>query len=168
MKMILAHETAHVARGHWLLRKNEPKYSQCRSVMMNCEINADWTAAYWLINELLYDTIDGDPHSRIIAYRRNTLVYLWTVRIFSAYLSLSWFSRNEDREWTEETLKSFVNNESATHPIYQFRLFCMLNKVKEHLDHMGEVSEKEANYLLTADNFPIDKSVYNEVWSIVK
>lgn len=31
-KMILAHETAHVAREHWLLRQNEPEYS--RTVML--------------------------------------------------------------------------------------------------------------------------------------
>lgn len=164
VKMILAHETAHVARGHWLLRESEPEYSQSRNVKMNCEINADWTAVYWLINELLYDTIDGNPHSRIIAYKKNTLIYLWAVRIFSAYLSLSWFSRNENREWTVETLKEYVSNESASHPIYQFRLFCMLNKVKEQLEHMGEISERETHFLLTADNFPINKSVYDEVW----
>ena len=41
IKMILAHETAHVARGHWTLRMKEPEYSQTRNVMMNCEINAD-------------------------------------------------------------------------------------------------------------------------------
>ena len=49
IKMILAHETAHVARGHWNLRVKEPEYSQTRNVMMNCEINADWTAALWMI-----------------------------------------------------------------------------------------------------------------------
>ena len=27
IKMILAHETAHVARGHWTLRMKEPEYS---------------------------------------------------------------------------------------------------------------------------------------------
>ncbi len=164
LKMILAHETAHVARGHWLLRQNEPQYSQSRNVMMNCEINADWTAAHWLLNELLYDTVDGNPHSRMIAYERNTLIYLWAVRIFAAYLSLSWFSRNEDREWTEDTIQDFLADEEATHPIYQFRLFCMLNKVKEQLDHMGKVSERESHFLLTVDECPIDKSVYDEVW----
>lgn len=164
LKMILAHETAHVARGHWLLRQNEPKYSQIRNVMMNCEINADWTAAYWLLNELLYDTIDGNPYSRMIAYKRSTLIYLWAVRIFAAYLSLSWFSRNEDREWTKDILKDFLEDEEATHPIYQFRLFCMLNKIKEQLDHMGKTSEQEFHFMLTVDNQPIDKSVYDGVW----
>lgn len=164
LKMILAHETAHVARGHWLLRQNEPEYSQSRNVMMNCEINADWTAAYWLLNELLYDTIDGNPHSRMIAYKRSTLIYLWAVRIFAAYLSVSWFSRNEDREWTEDTLKDFLKDEEATHPIYQFRLFCMLNKIKEQLDHMEKTSEQASHFMLTADNYHIDKSVYEEVW----
>jgi hypothetical protein len=162
--MILAHETAHVARGHWLLRQNEPEYSQSRNVMMNCEINADWTAVYWLLNELLYDTVDGNPHSHVIAYQRSTLIYLWAVRVFAAYLSLSWFSRNEDREWSEDTLKDFMTNEKATHPIYQFRLYCMLSKVRAQLDHMGEISEHESHILLTADNYPIDKSVYAEVW----
>lgn len=164
LKMILAHETAHVARGHWLLRQNEPEYSQSRNVMMNCEINADWTAVYWLLNELLYDTVDGNPHSHVIAYQRSTLIYLWAVRVFAAYLSLSWFSRNEDREWSEDTLKDFLTNEKATHPIYQFRLYCMLSKVRAQLDHMGEISEHESHILLTADNYPIDKSVYAEVW----
>ena len=40
----------------------------------------------------------------------------------------------------------------------------MLSKAKEQLDHMGEISEHESHILLTADNYPIDKSVYAEVW----
>ena len=164
LKMMLAHETAHVARGHWLLRVNEPEYSMTRNVMMNCEINADWTAAIWLINELLYDTVDGNPYTPVICYDKKTLIHLWSVRIFAAYLSLSWFSRNDARIWSRETIKEFVNKDTANHPIYQFRLFCMLNKVKDHLDHMGRASEKEAHHLYTADKCSIDKSVYDEVW----
>lgn len=164
LKMILAHEVAHVARGHWLLRMKEPEYSMTRNVMMNCEINADWTAATWLINELLYDTVDGNPCTPVICYNKTTLIYLWSVRIFAAYLSLSWFSRNDDRIWSHETITEFVSKDTATHPIYQFRLFCMLNRVKEHLDHMGRVCEKESQHLYTADKCPINKSVYDEVW----
>ena len=167
LKMILAHEVAHVARGHWLLRIKEPEYSMTRNVMMNCEINADWTATIWLINELLYDTIDGDPCTPIICYNKDTLIYLWSIRIFAAYLSLSWFSRNQDRIWSRKTITEFINKYTANHPIYQFRLFCMLNKVKEHLDHMGKASEEETHYLLTADNYPINKSVYDKVWENV-
>ena len=68
IKMILAHETAHVARGHWNLRIKEPEYSQMRS--------------------------------------------------------------------------EFIKKSEATHPIYQFRLFCTLKHIKEHLDHMAEKSNE--------------------------
>lgn len=58
LEMILAHETAHIARGHWNLRMNDTEYSLQRNVMMNCEIQADHTAVKWLLNELLYDTVE--------------------------------------------------------------------------------------------------------------
>ena len=164
IKMILAHETAHVARGHWNLRINEPQYSQTRNVMMNCEINADWTAAFWIINELLYDTINGDPHFPILAYKRKDLIYLWSVRILAIYISLSWSERNEDRVWTEDTIEEFIRKSSATHPIYQFRLFCTLNHIKEHLDYKAAQCKKSGYVLKTVDNIPLDEKLFKQVW----
>ena len=108
IKMILAHETAHVARGHWNLRVKEPEYSQTRNVMMNCEINADWTAALWMINELLYDTVADDPQFPVLAYKSKDLIYLWSVRILATYISLSWIERNEDTEAYETNWMSTV------------------------------------------------------------
>ena len=164
LKMILAHETAHVARGHWNLRMNEPEYSQRRNVMMNCEINADWTAAIWMINELLYDTITDDPQYPILGYKRNELIYLWSVRILAIYISLSWIERNEDRVWTENTISEFIKRSSATHPIYQFRLFCTLNRIRTHLDHMAEKNKSRGYVLKTADNTPLDENLFMQVW----
>lgn len=165
LKMILAHETAHVARGHWNLRVKEPEYSQERNVMMNCEINADWTAALWMLNELLYDTVNGDPQFNILAYKRKDLIYLWAVRILAVYVSLSWIARNEDRVWTEKTITDFKDDAKATHPIYQFRLFCTLNHIKEHLDHMCEENRKSDYALRTADNTPLDEGLFTQVWN---
>lgn len=164
VKMKLAHETAHVARGHWNLREKEPEYSQTRNVMMNCEINADWTAAIWMINELLYDTVTDDPQYPVLAYKRKDLIYLWSVRILAVYLSQSWIERNEDRVWTEKTISDFVEKSSATHPIYQFRLFCTLNHIKEHLDHMAKQNKKDGYALRTADNTPLDEKLFTQVW----
>lgn len=163
-KMILAHETAHVARGHWNLRMKEPEYSQTRNVMMNCEINADWTAALWMLNELLYDTLTKDPQFNILAYKRKDLIYLWAVRILAIYISLSWTERNEDRVWTEKTVSDYVKNTSATHPIYQFRLFCTLNRIKKHLDHMAKKNKEDGYVLRTADNTPLDETLFMQVW----
>lgn len=165
LKMILGHETAHVARGHWLLRKNEPDYSLQRNVMMNCEINADWTAAHWILNELLYDTIDGNPHGNILAYTRENYIHLMSIRIFSIYLSLSWTQQDDnDRTWTEEKIETFLKNASATHPIYQFRLFNVLNRIKSHLDHMAKQNQKEDNSILTADGHSLDKNLFDGIW----
>lgn len=165
LKMILAHETAHIARGHWLLRKSEPEYAGQRNVMMNCEINADWTAANWLLNELLYDTADADPHSNVLAYTKEVLIHLMSVRILAIYLSLSWMQQDEgDRHWTAETLKEFVEKDEATHPIYQFRLFCVLNKIKEQLDHMAKQNKKDNYALITADRKPLCKEMFDEIW----
>ena len=165
IKMILAHETAHVARGHWNLRMREPEYSQTRNVMMNCEINADWTAAIWMLNELLYDTVTDDPQFPVLAYKRSDLIYLWSVRILAIYISQSWTERNEDRIWTEETISKFVKKSGATHPIYQFRLFCTLNRIKEHLEHMAEKNKKYGYVLRTADNTPLDEELFSMVWN---
>lgn len=164
VKMILAHETAHVARGHWNLRMKEPAYSQTRNVMMNCEINADWTAAFWMLNELLYNTVTDNPQGSILAYKRKDLIHLWSVRILATYISLSWIERNEDRVWTKKTITDFVEKSSATHPIYQFRLFCTLNHIKQHLDHMAEQNKKTGYVLRTADNTPLDEELFKHVW----
>lgn len=166
LKMLLAHETAHVARGHWLLRKNEPEYSQQRIVMMNCEINADWTAAYWILNELLYDTIDGNPYSNKLIYTRDTLIHIISIRILSVYLSLSWKQKEEgDRNWTEETLDSFLKNTIATHPVYQFRLYNVLNQIKRHLEHMSKKCKEYDYALKTADDIPLDEELFDDVWN---
>ena len=98
IKMILAHETAHVARGHWNLRMKEPDYSQTRNVMMNCEINADWTAALWMLNELLYDTVTDDPQFPILAYKRKDLIHLWSVRILAMLKIQRQILKNEHRK----------------------------------------------------------------------
>ncbi|MCD8014909.1 MAG: hypothetical protein LUG99_17385 [Lachnospiraceae bacterium] len=159
----MAHETAHVARGHWNLRINEPEYSFERNVVMNCEIQADSTAVKWLINELLYDTIDGNPHSPVLAYTKKRLIYLWSIRIFSAYLSLSWGYREEERIWTVQTIENFRANKGLTHPIYQFRVFCLLNHAQYHLYHMAHSVDKE-HPLWTADHYKVDEQIYKEVW----
>lgn len=165
LKMILAHETAHVARGHWLLRINEPKYSMQRNVMMNCEINADWTATHWLLNEILYDTVDGNPYNPILAYSKETLIYTLSIRILAIYLSLSWMQQDEnDRVWTAATIRNFVSKDNATHPIYQFRLYCALGHIKEHLDHMAKQNNKEGNPLVTADGQPLSQDLFDEIW----
>ncbi|MCC8125923.1 MAG: hypothetical protein LIO92_00775 [Clostridiales bacterium] len=161
LKMVLAHEVAHVARGHWNLRIKEPEYSQQRNVMMNCEIQADHTAMRWLLNELLYDTVDGNPYSPILAYTRETLIKLWAIRIFSAYLSLSWGFREDDRVWDIQTIEEFRAKRDATHPIYQFRLFCVLNHAMDHLNHMANECRKAP--LLTADNTRIDDNLFDAV-----
>lgn len=165
LKMILAHETAHVARGHWLLREKEFDYYKQRNVMMNCEINADWTASKWLLNELLYDTVDGNPHSNVLAYTEETLIHLMSIRVLAIYLSLSWTQQeDDDRLWTAEKLKEFVEKETATHPIYQFRLFCVLNHIKDHLEHIANQNEKEGAALITADGKPLNKEMFDEIW----
>ncbi len=165
LKMLLGHETAHVARGHWLLRVNEQEYSEQRNVMMNCEINADWTAALWLLNETLYDTVDGDPHSNILIYTKKEYVFVLSVRILSIYLALSWTQRDkDDRVWTVETVKNFVKNNKATHPIYQFRLFNVLNHIKMHLAHMADQCEKDGFLLKTVDGESLNKKIFDEVW----
>ena len=41
-----------------------------------------------------------------------------------------------------------MEKSSATHPIYQFRLFCTLNHIKEHLDHMANNQNKKEGYAL--------------------
>lgn len=165
LKMVLAHETAHVARGHWLLRKNELEYSKQRNVMMNCEINADWTAAIWLINELLYDTLDGDPQSNVLAYTGDTFIHIMSVRVLAIYLSLSWMQQeDDDRLWSAEKLKEFVEKDEATHPIYQFRLFCVLNHIKDHFEHIARQNQKGGYAITTADGKALNKKMFDEIW----
>ena len=149
LMFILGHETAHVARGHWNLRIKERDYSQTRNVMMNCEINADWTSAYWMLNDFLYHTIDGNPYSPILCYTKNDLSFLMSVRIFSCYLCLSWAYR-EDREWTENNLDDFINNLEATHPIYNFRVYNILGKIKQHIEE-DYIKKKDNEHILTVD-----------------
>ena len=163
LKMILAHEVAHVARGHWNLRINEPDYSKKRDVMMNCELNADWTGAYWLINELIYDTVTGNDYDPILAYKASDLIYLWAVRILSCYLSLSWAYR-DNRKIDKDRILNFLNDENATHPIYEFRLYNLLGKLKEHLNHIGKTSGESENHLYTADGIIIDTKLTDEAW----
>lgn len=139
LQMILAHETAHVANGHWNLRMKKTAYSNQKDVRMVCELNADHTAIMWLINELLYEK--DRPESMVLAYKREDLIYLWSVRIFSAYLALSWTYQDDDRVWTPQTLEDFQNNHSATHPPYQFRVYNMLNEALFHIEYICKKSE---------------------------
>lgn len=165
LEMILGHEMAHVARGHWNLRIKEPQFSTERNVMMNCEIQADHTSLRWLLLELLYDTVTDDPHFHILAYTRERLIYLWSIRIFSSYLVLSWGYREDERKWGVNTLETFIQNREATHPPYQFRVYSILNHAKSQLDHMAKQSQLEGYALRTADYQPLDKAFFDEVWS---
>ena len=165
LKMILGHEIAHVARGHWNLRVQEPEFSLKREVMLNCEINADWTSAKWLINELLYDTIDGDPHSNQLAYTYDRFEYLISIRIFSAYLALSWGYHDERRSWTPQTMEEFRENLDATHPIFHIRTACLLSHLKSHLEHMKETCANEEGYLCLADGKKVDGALYVNAWN---
>lgn len=165
LKMMIAHEIAHLARGHLNLRKYEPKYSSERNVMMNCEIQADHTGAKWLINELRYETVTDDPYFPVLGYSRKSLIYNWSVRIFSAYLALSWGYRNDERLWDDDTITAFCNRLDATHPPYQFRTYCVLNHIRDHLDHMIKESKKEGCKLYTADRNEINEELINDVWS---
>ena len=164
IKMILAHETAHVARGHWNLRTKEPDYSMRRDVMMNCEINADWTAAVWMLNELLYNTANGNPHYNILRYTRKELVEQWAIRVLAIYVCLSWTERNDNRIWSEKTIEDFVNRSEATHPVYQFRLFCTLGHIRKHLDPMKEKNRENGYAIRTLDDTPLDDELFNMVW----
>lgn len=164
MEMILAHEVAHVARGHWNLRLKEPAYSYKRNVMMNCEIQADHTAMRWLLNELLYDTVSQNLHHPVLRYSRNELIHLWSVRIFSAYLSLSWGFREDERVWDSKTIEDFIQDRKGTHPPYQFRVYSILCHAREHLEHMTASCTKNKLKLYTADERVLDESIFDEVW----
>lgn len=164
MEMILAHEVAHVARGHWNLRISEPDFSKERNVMMNCEIQADSTAMLWLLNELLYDTAIGDPNWPVLAYKKDVLIFLWSVRIFSAYLSLSWGFREEERVWSVRTIEDFIADRNKTHPPYQFRVYSILCHAKKHLDHMAEQCKKHNYTLKTYDGYPLNEDLFEQVW----
>lgn len=168
LKFILGHETAHVARGHWNLRINEKDYSSQRNVMMNCEINADWTSAHWMLNEFLYHTVDGRPETPILSYTSQGLAYCMAVRIFSCYLALSWVYR-DDREWDESNLDSFIKNKSADHPIYNFRVYNILGKIKQHIDE-DFIKKEDAKQIRTIDGVTlgeVSKAAYNQAMDMI-
>ena len=168
LKMILGHEVAHVARGHWNLRIHDTEFSLKREVMLNCEINADWTSAQWLINELLYDTIDGNPHSNQLAYTYERFEYLIAIRIFSAYLALSWGYHDERRSWTAQTMEEFRAKLDATHPIFHIRTACLLDHLRNHLKHMKNECAKNDNdgyCLYLADGRKVDGALYTNAWN---
>ena len=168
LKMILGHEIAHVARGHWNLRIHEPEFSLKREVMLNCEINADWTSAKWLINELLYDTMDGNLHSNQLAYTYERFEYLIAIRIFSAYLALSWGYHDERRSWTVQTMEEFRTKLDAKHPIFHIRTACLLEHLREHLEHMKDSCLKhgnDGNYFYLADGRKVDGALYTNAWN---
>ena len=110
------------------------------------------------------DTVTDDPQYPVLAYTRKDLVYLWSIRILAIYISLSWVERNEERGWTEETISEFIKKSKATHPIYQFRLFCTLNHIKEHLDYMADKSKEQGYVLRTVDGAPLKEELFAEVW----
>lgn len=114
--------------------------------------------------ELVYEIPTDDPQYPILGYKRNELIYLWSVRILAIYISLSWIERNEDRVWTENTISEFIRRSSATHPIYQFRLFCTLNRIRDHLNHMAEKNKLGGYVLKTADNTSLDENLFMQVW----
>lgn len=156
LEYILGHEVAHVARGHWNLRVKEKDYSLQRNVMMNCEINADWTSAHWMLNKFLYDTANGEPYSPVIRLTRDELIYSMSVMIFSCYLSQSWAYR-EDREWSDSDLSDFIDKMTATHPIYNFRVNNILGRIKQHIvdDFINKDREK---VLQTKDGAPFGET----------
>lgn len=165
VKFILGHETAHVARGHSLLIKNEPDFGNKRDVRMNCEINADWTSAHWMLDELLFETISGDINDPILAYSADRLTYLWAVRIFGCYMALSWVNR-DNREWTEDIINNFRLDMKAEHPVYNLRLYNMLGKVKNHINNdyiAGERVRPGNPKIMSADRIPISE-IGNKAW----
>lgn len=161
IKFILGHEIAHVARGHWLLRKNEPKFSMQRNVKMNCELNADWTSSHWLLDDLLFHTASGHPQDLKLAYSKDRLEYQWSLCIFSMYLSLSWVYR-DSREWTDETITLFRQDMNADHPIYHFRLYNSLFKMKNHIDN-DYINKKHDYAIKSIDGYEL-KEIAKNVW----
>ena len=161
IKFVLGHETAHVARGHWKLRVKEPKFSYLRNVMMNCELNADWTAAHWLIDELLYITASGNLYDPVLKFSKDKLIYYWAVRIFSCYLGLSWVYR-EDREWKKDIITTFRSDMKATHPIFNFRLYNLLGKVKNHLNNDYILKRQEVT-IKSVDGYELNE-IAKEAW----
>ena len=162
LQMILAHETAHVANGHWNLRMKENQYSMQKDVMMVCELNADHTAIMWLLNELLFE--EGKPESPFLAYKKSDLIHLWSIRIFSAYLALSWGYQDDERIWSAQTLEDFQRNHGATHPPYQFRVYNLLNEAFFHIEHICKESEMSMTTtgmlpLCTIDGHRLDSEV---------
>ena len=162
VKFILGHETAHVARGHFLLRKNEPEFSFLRNVLMNCELNADWTAANWMIDDMLFKTQSGLPWDLNLLYNKEQLIQIWTTRIFAIYLALSWVYR-EDRTWNESVFDEFKRDMKADHPIYHFRLYNVLNKMKRHIEQ-DYIKKEHSLIIKSADGYTLNE-VAKCVWN---
>ena len=160
MQFVISHEFAHIANGHCDLKNSDTQYCNRREIALCAELNADDTAVRWRIFDLLSHRIVEDLQSQFLIYTREELKEEWVIRGFSAYFALSWCYREDERKWTLGTLEKFIRDEKATHPIYQFRTFSILNRVLCCLDEV--IHTKNFVELKTRDKAFIDEKLIVE------
>ena len=156
IRIIVYHEFAHIANGHGLLLEADKEYAKSKRIAVCAEQNADDFAMRMMICELLYDTIDGNPASGQLEYTRSELIHKWSIRIFASYLALSWIYRGDDRRWDEQVLLDYQGNDAVQHPLYQFRVYNIVNCAINRLQHMLQHQDPP---MTTAEGLPIDKNV---------
>lgn len=160
IRMIVYHEFFHIANGHGLLLAADEPYAKRKDIAVCAEQNADDSAIRMMVCELLWDTKDGHPASGQLKYTRGELIHKWSIRIFAAYLAMSWMYRGDDRIWSEKTLEQYEQNQNAEHPLYQFRTFNILNCAFSRMEDIGKPIEAP---MTTAEGLPIDASVVQHV-----
>ncbi len=163
MYMLLAHEVAHVANGHFLLQAQDLAYVRNKDVAVCMEQNADDTAIRWLIGQTIYETVDGDPISPVLRFTEKELVQEWVMLIFAAYLGLSWIYRDGERIWDAGTLDQYMQDTDTRHPIYQFRTYNVVNRginlVYELVKINDQAEAAGISATCTADGVPLNRQM---------
>lgn len=165
LAMIFSHEFAHVANGHCDLAKADKTYCEQKRIAMCVEQNADDTAIRWRVLDLLFEGIDGNPQNPQLKYTREELKEEWAIRVFSAYLAMSWIYRDEERGWSAEVLDAFIKKQDLQHPIYQFRTFNIVNRALNSLENIILTEGTES--LVTKDRYPIDRTLIDETETVI-
>ena len=164
MKMLVMHEFSHIANGHCQLSQKDPLYANQKRVRICLEQNADDTAMRWLIDNILYETEDGNPESTVLRFNKNELISELSLIVFSAYLILSWGYTNDERIWDNSTLQNYIDDGEIKHPLYQFRTFHIVNRSLKFIYDILTIHQcGYPNDITTSDGFSLNSDLFSTV-----
>lgn len=161
IRMMLAHELAHIGCGHLDLQAADPAFGNRTDTKLSEEINADNQAICWLLGTCWLET-----ETNVLKLSYDDLFQELSLTVFAVYLLYTWNYQGAERIWNESTIADYGHK---SHLPYQLRTFNFLQICFQRLLNLGEWSKR--GKVVSADGVPITPdflwSVFDEAMQMI-